>query len=705
MGNLVTDIGALAGDKGKFYTQRNTKNQALKRYIDEYIKGFGAERSAGQNTLNDYITKYLAGSADAQARATQESDVIGQFYNGSLAQKLAQLRASRAAAVNSAADLSVADTIRRLNSSRLGEGGGPSSYDTRLGISATAPIRAQAAIDNANAERSDLNYITNNELALTGQRQALQDAIAARGLVPYNLRRQNYAQDLGILGQLGEQDRANTFYGLRYEKPKSELAGNVTNDVIQAAMDIYTGGASGMLSGAMGGGGGGGGGGAGGLLSMFGSKGGGMNITDPSYHPDYSSTPITRFPSFGTSASAIPYSEGGVVHGPGTGTSDSVPIRASEGEFVVPAASLRIPGVLPLLQYIRHLGNRMSPTGTSTGNGYASGGVVYGDSYGGVQAAIQADENARQSAYEQAIGRAVIAAQNKRNFELQQRQIGDQESQFNTLTGERATDRATRNSEADRQYQLQQDYLKIAQEQSKDRIGDITPSQLREQNVNLAQAEADAAAGRFDPANYPTLPPTYHQVFQRRNQDARAAIENQYAVAANAAEILNKKAYNDQSIEMANKTFGFDDLTPPDAKTLSKRPPVYQKLYKIKQQYSELANRILSDKNTASEITFNPKTGKYEPAYAPPSWIQQQQQKQPFRLMPSVTSTATDTGAAPVVVPTAPPAQSRVNAPPVSTTGNASLYVPGKRYGNLRYAPVVSGGDPYDSRNWQQVAP
>jgi hypothetical protein len=65
---------------------------------------------------------------------------------------------------------------------------------------------------------------------------------------------------------------------------------------------------------------------------------------------------------------------GGLVHGPGTETSDSVPALLSRGEFVVRASSVRKPGILPLLQQIN------SNVGQAVGRivRKASGGLIGG---------------------------------------------------------------------------------------------------------------------------------------------------------------------------------------------------------------------------------------------------------------------------------------------------------------------------------------
>jgi hypothetical protein len=50
------------------------------------------------------------------------------------------------------------------------------------------------------------------------------------------------------------------------------------------------------------------------------------------------------------------YRDGGDVNGPGTATSDSIPARLSDGEYVINADAVALPGVEELLEYINNLG-------------------------------------------------------------------------------------------------------------------------------------------------------------------------------------------------------------------------------------------------------------------------------------------------------------------------------------------------------------
>lgn len=297
------------------------KNPALQRYIDSQIGAFGGVQASGQSAMNDYISRYLAGAKDSAVRSQQEIGDVDQFYNGDMSRQLAQLRASRSAAINNAADVAGQQAIRGVNQSRLNNDGGPSSYDSRMMISALAPIKAQAAVDNSNQERADLGYVTQNQLSLAGVRDKMANSQAGYGLVPEAVRQSMYASNLGELGSLGQLDQMNKFYGLKQD---SNTAADIMDSVDQGIMNA---------------------------ASIYSSVGGGM-------------------------------SKGGEVNGPGTETSDSIPVRLSDGEFVVRASSVKIPGVRRILEVINLLGEedkperaaKAKPAGSAQGK--KSGGLV-----------------------------------------------------------------------------------------------------------------------------------------------------------------------------------------------------------------------------------------------------------------------------------------------------------------------------------------
>src|SRR5580692_7587396 len=86
--------------------------------------------------------------------------------------------------------------------------------------------------------------------------------------------------------------------------------------------------------------------------------------------------------SGGGQVSSPGFASGGHIRGPGTGTSDSIPARLSDGEFVVNAKSTAQPGVLPILAAINN-GSLKGVNGPTRVPAFAAGGQVGGNSGGG----------------------------------------------------------------------------------------------------------------------------------------------------------------------------------------------------------------------------------------------------------------------------------------------------------------------------------
>lgn len=246
----------LGAEDGKTTVQRLVKNQALGKEIDQGIKDYSGIRSTGKSAFDKYFADWQAGAPMAARRAGEESAFMDRFYApGGVENDLLQLRQRREAAANQAAELASMRAIRGLNQSRLLDAGSPSSYALRERMRVLGDIGVRNALDRTAQERADYDYLTNQRLGLAGRRQALIDANTGRVLQPESIRRGMYGQELDFLRNLGDQDRANTFYGLKYDPSFAEELGTAFQNSINTMKDIY-----GM--GIMGGGGMGGGGGA-----------------------------------------------------------------------------------------------------------------------------------------------------------------------------------------------------------------------------------------------------------------------------------------------------------------------------------------------------------------------------------------------------------------------------------------------------------
>ena len=129
-----------------------------------------------------------------------------------------------------------------------------------------------------------------------------------------------------------------------------------------------------------------------------------------------------------TFASLFGWAEGGLISGPGTGTSDSIPIRASAGEYVVPAHLVAAPGMYAALEGLRT--GRISTSGIRSTAvnlrgmpGYAGGGLVTpmggGSTSVNGQITVGLDEGLVLKALESPEGQRVmlrVAGKNRRAF-------------------------------------------------------------------------------------------------------------------------------------------------------------------------------------------------------------------------------------------------------------------------------------------------
>lgn len=343
MGMIGGGIRAISGPP-KVSTISSVKNAAIGNANTNLLSDYTAGTAAGNQALADYTSRYMSGLPAATTRTGQEVGSIDQFYNGGMANQLAQLRTQRAKAMTDAATLAGQQAIASQNRSRVAGSGGMGSYTQRMLLGALTPIRVQAALDNANQERSDLGYVTQNQLGLAGQRQGMADKLAAYGLQPEQTRTAMLGARQGLLSGITNIDQANTFYGLQ-QKPNvlADVADSLDQGIMNAA-------------------------------AIYSSMGGGMGGMGGKKH-------------------------GGLVRGPGTGTSDSIPTRLSAGEFVIPADVVDIPGVLPLLEKLRHM-HRMHGVAkhqtalkerlkAEKGPGKSKGGMVRGYADGGLAGSAQ----------------------------------------------------------------------------------------------------------------------------------------------------------------------------------------------------------------------------------------------------------------------------------------------------------------------------
>ena len=346
------------------------KSKPLQGALNQSLEDYNALRTSGQQALGDYIKDYMSNAADAKTFGNQEEGAVSDFFNGNLSNRLAALRTSRQQAVNNAADVGAQQAIRASNGADVADEGGGSSYQTRQLIGAVAPIRAQAAVDNANQERADLGFTTEGQMTNIGKRNDIINRTSGFGLVPQQTARSMFGQNEGFLGNMLQADQLNHFYGLKQQaNPWADFADSADQGIMNAA-SIYSSVAGGGMK-------------DGGLVRTRYATGGQVDAPYPGeseadymlrkYGIDhqYSGAQLDT-----AGSGPVMAKKGGKINGPGTGTSDSIPIRVSDGEFIMPAKAVKMPGVLPLLEKIRQMALKGSakPKGGKDGRHFADGG-------------------------------------------------------------------------------------------------------------------------------------------------------------------------------------------------------------------------------------------------------------------------------------------------------------------------------------------
>jgi hypothetical protein len=222
--------------------------------------------------------------------------------------------------------------------------------------------------------------------ALIAQAEAFKEKIDAIAVSTNQVGQQMAKLQQGVEGAVGDgitKFLTDASKGTKTLKQDfSDAAMSIVSDIEKIATEMVAHAAlNALFGGGAGGGGGGGGGGIGGVGGLLGSGisslmgGGGMTLgstaamsTDLAASSD--SMVSSALDAFTFAAS------GGLIRGRGTSTSDSIPARLSDKEFVVNAKAVQTPGVLPLLHAIN--GGGVKGSGGTSVPKYAEGGVVGG---------------------------------------------------------------------------------------------------------------------------------------------------------------------------------------------------------------------------------------------------------------------------------------------------------------------------------------
>lgn len=228
--------GLIRGTPDDPHVISQTKDPALQSAIDAYLTQYKTNAPSNASDLDSFISVYQAQQGAAENNAGQESANIDRFYNGDVSSELAGLRQQASSARSAAGKQALDYALRGRNSSLLSGGAtGDSSYNTRLGIKEGNDILIQNALADSADQRKDMSYLEQARLALTGKRQAINDAVMQRLLVPAQARNAAMAANASQLGSFQQLNNTNKFYGLKQDPNViADFFDNFANDINSA---------------------------------------------------------------------------------------------------------------------------------------------------------------------------------------------------------------------------------------------------------------------------------------------------------------------------------------------------------------------------------------------------------------------------------------------------------------------------------------
>lgn len=203
-----------------FSTVSNVKSESVDERLKKLFEGFDQAGTSGTAAIADYGSAVKAATPAVAGQTASDVGALDSLFSGRSASELAGIRGRRKEALGQVVGRSMGDLRRLLGTTQLTMGGGgrglgTGSFLAKLGLDKAADINARAAVDDAEAERTDWMDLLNRRLAATGQRQRLTDATAARTLLPYQAENERLGAQSNALSNLLQQALANNFFGLR----------------------------------------------------------------------------------------------------------------------------------------------------------------------------------------------------------------------------------------------------------------------------------------------------------------------------------------------------------------------------------------------------------------------------------------------------------------------------------------------------------
>ena len=209
---MQTSVQQPQEQKNPYQVLETPRSSELADRIKNILGTADKQQKSADKSIRSYESALKR--SPAKSFADQESNYLSRFFDSRAQQDLEGMRTRQADALRRAADIARGNVRRDLKSAGFASNAGSGSRLDRMALDRNMAIEADIANRMAASERGDYDYLNRMRGAAVGQRGSIYDRLAGRELLPMQARQQQLNTQLGLLGNIGQQQRANTVYNL-----------------------------------------------------------------------------------------------------------------------------------------------------------------------------------------------------------------------------------------------------------------------------------------------------------------------------------------------------------------------------------------------------------------------------------------------------------------------------------------------------------
>lgn len=205
------------------------KSQVQNQFLTAIQGQYRTGQAARQGALTNFVKEAYAQQGQNKSALDQERKALDKVFatDGGLADELMNARAQRKASVMLKAKMAM-DAARRQNNLRRMMTGN-NTYNDRLYSSQLAGIGVNQAMDDADRQAADIQYVQGQRMGALGGRGRLSDQYLNSVLAPAQAQSNFMRDDLSTLQQLAQLENQNSVY----ESPLDEMRRRIAMEEAQ----------------------------------------------------------------------------------------------------------------------------------------------------------------------------------------------------------------------------------------------------------------------------------------------------------------------------------------------------------------------------------------------------------------------------------------------------------------------------------------